>query len=166
LGSGPKIGIISDFDERLPSILSELGVASYFDFIITSQQAKADKTKKSLFDLALGKAGLTSAESAYHLGVQSQDIEGAASAGWKPLRFTEWFDDTFPDWTIKDSEEDAATGADRSAKVMSWGRKDTTTGVEWIELWGLDDLLTIFGFPEDPNKPIKTTYIRNVLTDE
>lgn len=166
LGAGPKIGVISDFDDRLPTILAELGVANYFDFIITSQQAKADKTQKQIFDLALGKAGLTSAETAYHVGVLSQDVEGAAAAGWRPLRFSEWFDESFPDWTVVDSEEDAAKGAERSAKHMSWGRRDTATGVEWIELWGLDDILTIFGFPEDPNKPIRTTYVRNVLSDE
>ena len=43
---------------------------------------------------------------------------------------------------------------------MKWGRKDMITGVEWYELWGLDDILTLAGLPQDDSKTIKTTYIR------
>ena len=35
---------------------------------------------------------------------------GAASAGWTPLRFNEWFDNDFPDWLEIDSKEDALAG--------------------------------------------------------
>ena len=41
-----------------------------------------------------------------------------------------------------------------------------SSGMEWVELWGLDDILFLFGFPDDPDKPIRTTYIRNVLDDQ
>jgi hypothetical protein len=53
------------------------------------------------------------------------------------------------------------------------GRRDTTPDSSaptfdsrWLEIWGLDDILFLFGFPDDPSKPIKTTYIRSVLEDE
>ena len=62
---------------------------------------------------------------------------------------------------------------------MQWGRRDLarpasgsaasegldSKRLEWIELWGLDDILFLFGFPEDPTKQIRTTYIKNVLDD-
>ena len=37
-------------------------------------------------------------------------VIGAASAGWTPLRFNEWFDNDFPDWLEVDSKEDALAG--------------------------------------------------------
>jgi hypothetical protein len=43
---------------------------------------------------------------------------------------------------------------------MWWGRRDTARGLDWVEIWGLDDVLTLFGFPEDE------TYIRNFQSDE
>lgn len=104
---------------------------------------------------------------AMHIGDSlATDIAGASSAGWTPLRLREWFDEDFPDWNDVDTPETADVGARRRIDLLKWGRRDTASGLEWIELWGLDDLLKLLGFPEDPTKPIKTTYIRNVLGDE
>ena len=36
-GDGPRLGVISNFDERLPKLLEALGIADYFDIIITSK---------------------------------------------------------------------------------------------------------------------------------
>ena len=36
---------------------------------------------------------------------------------------------------------------------------------EFDEVWGLDDILYLFGLPDDPSKPIKTTYLRAILDD-
>ena len=33
-GAGPKLGVIANFDERLPALLEELGVAHYFDVCV------------------------------------------------------------------------------------------------------------------------------------
>ena len=49
---------------------------------------------------------------------------------------------------------------------MWWGRRDTAKGLDWIEIWGIDDILTLFGFPADETKPISTTYIRNFRSDD
>ena len=81
------------------------------------------------------------------------------------MRYNEWFDEDFPDWDSFDTEEQAEEGAESRSVLMQWGRKDSDSGLEWYELWGLDDILTLFGFPEDDNKPIKTTYIRNYRDD-
>ena len=58
------------------------------------------------------------------------------------------------------------TGGLRRQELMWWGRRDTARGLDWVEIWGLDDVLTLFGFPEDETKLIPTTYIRNFQSDE
>jgi hypothetical protein len=40
----------------------------------------------------------------------SYQVIGAASAGWTPLRFNEWFDNDFPDWNEIDTKEEAKAG--------------------------------------------------------
>lgn len=57
-------------------------------------------------------------------------------------------------------------GGLRRQELMWWGRRDTARGLDWVEIWGLDDVLTLFGFPEDETKLIPTTYIRNFQSDE
>lgn len=91
---------------------------------------------------------------------------GAASAGWTPMRFNEWFDNDFPDWLEIDTPETARAGGLKRQETMWWGRRDTARGLDWVEIWGLDDVLTLFGFPEDDTKLIPTTYIRNFQSDE
>jgi REG-2-like HAD superfamily hydrolase len=58
-GNGPKIGVVSNFDERLPSILGELGVGEFLDFVTTSYSAKIEKPSKGIFDEALKAAGVS-----------------------------------------------------------------------------------------------------------
>ena len=57
-------------------------------------------------------------------------------------------------------------GAAKQQEFYKWGRRDTSNNLEWCELWGLDDVLTLFGFPDDDEKPVRTTYIRNFRGDE
>ena len=122
--------------------------------------------QREIFDYALSKAGLNSPSAAYHVGDSVDlDVVGAASAGWIPLRYNEWFDQDFPDWYDIDSKETAAEGSLRRQKLMWWGRRDTVRGLDWVEIWGLNDILTLFGFPDDDKKPIATTYIRAFRDD-
>ena len=165
-GGGPKIGVVSNFDNRLPNILNELGIAQYFDFILTSYDCKNEKPNREIFDEALKIAKITDTNKCYHIGSSIDfDVTGSSKAGWNSLRSNEWFDEDFPDWNEIDAEEKADEGAAKRQKLMYWGRKDTVTNLEWIELWGTDDILTLFGFPLDESKPISTTYIRGYLDD-
>lgn len=103
----------------------------------------------------------------YHLGDSiDSDVSGALKAGWTAIRINEQFDADFPDWFDVDTEEQAGQGQERRMELMNWGRKNVATGEEWVEIWGLDDILQLFGFPEDLNKPIATTYVRNFYDDE
>jgi len=165
-GAGPKIGVVSNFDDRLVAILRDLGVASLFDFIVTSYESKAEKPAKQIFELAQKKGRGNNPAACYHIGNSLlTDVMGATAAGWTPLRYHEWFDEDFPDWEAADTIEDADKGAERRQAALQWGRKDTVTGLEWVEIWGLDDVLSLFGFPEDDGKPIRTTLLRGVYED-
>jgi FMN phosphatase YigB (HAD superfamily) len=141
----------------------------YFDFVVTSHEYKTEKPNPQLFEIALKKVNLMSGEKSYHVG-NSIDLDamGAAQAGFTPLVYNEWFDEQFPDWFAIESELEADDGAAKRKKLMEWGRTDNgnnRNGLKWIEIWDLDDVLTLFGFPEDLNKPIRTTYIRGFLSD-
>lgn len=37
---GPKLGVVVDFDERLPSILENLDMAHYFDVVVSSRSVR------------------------------------------------------------------------------------------------------------------------------
>ena len=146
--------------------MSELELAPYFDFILTSEEARAEKPSKKIFDRAQEIVHLSDPSKAFHVGDSiDTDIVGAAAAGWNPLRFNEWYDEEFPDWTVADAPSEAEAGIARHSAFMKWGRRDPTRGIEWTELWSLDDVLYLFGFPEDMNRPVATTYIRGVHED-
>lgn len=167
-GNGPQIGIISNFDSRLNNIINELGLDKYIknDLLLNSYDCQSEKPSTGMFEIAMKNAGVTDSSKCFHIGDNiNSDIVGAINAGWGAMRYNEWFDEDFPDWDSFDTEEQAEEGAESRSVLMQWGRKDSDSGLEWYELWGLDDVLTLFGFPEDDNKPIKTTYIRNYRDD-
>ena len=111
MGGGPKLGIISNFDDRLHSILGQLELAESFDFILTSYESACEKPDRGMFDEALKRAQCSDPSLAYHVG-NSIDIDavGAITAGWTPLVYNEWFDEQFPDWNEINTIEDAAEG--------------------------------------------------------
>lgn len=116
--------------------------------------------------MALQKSKCSNAKTAYHIGDSIRtDVAGAVGAGWTPLRYHEWFDVDFPDWNDIDTEETASAGAERRQAALQWGRRELETGLEWVEIWGLDDVLSLFGFPEDEDKLIKTTLLQGVYED-
>lgn len=170
-GGGPKIGVVANFDSRLETILRELDLLKFFDFTISSYNYKNEKPSAQIFNEAARKACVSPEDynKCFHIGTTlDSDVLGATSAGWQAMLYKEWFDDDFPDWFAVESKEDSDIGVEKRRKLMEWGRKSIapeTNGMEWMELWGLDDSLHLFGFPEDNDKQLKTTYIRSVLDD-
>ncbi|XP_028262006.1 haloacid dehalogenase-like hydrolase domain-containing protein 3 isoform X2 [Parambassis ranga] len=65
--SGLKLGVVSNFDNRLEAILRACGLLSHFNFLITSEGAGVAKPSPAIFDQALQKCG-TSADSVAHIG--------------------------------------------------------------------------------------------------
>lgn len=64
---GLKLGVVSNFDNRLEAILRNCGLLSHFSFLITSETAGVAKPSPAIFDHALQKCG-TPADSVAHIG--------------------------------------------------------------------------------------------------
>uniref|UniRef100_A0A023GH69 Rhythmically expressed gene 2 protein n=1 Tax=Amblyomma triste TaxID=251400 RepID=A0A023GH69_AMBTT len=87
--SGRKLGVISNTDERLDSILTGLRLRQYFDFVIASAVVKVEKPSKDIFSLALICASSDehlTPDHALHVGDNIVlDYLAAKSAGWNAL---------------------------------------------------------------------------------
>ena len=166
IGNGPKIGVISNFDERLEGVLAQLDLMSFFDVVLSSSACKEEKPSKGMFDAAVAQLKIQDKSACYHIGDSIElDIAGATKAGWNPIRFNQWFDNEFPDWNQVDSQENAQDGAAARMKLMTWGRRDPTLDLQWIEFWAIDDILSLFGLPQDENQSFRTTYVRGYRDD-
>ena len=82
---GLKVGIISNWDERLRPLLAKLGLAGFFDDITISCEVGVVKPGGEIFERALGGLGVT-AESCLHVGdSHREEVEGAHEAGMTGL---------------------------------------------------------------------------------
>lgn len=82
---GYELGIISNFDTRLFTILQELGIRQYFDSITISSLAGAAKPASKIFQIALEQHVIDPSE-AVHVGDSfAEDVEGALAAGLHPV---------------------------------------------------------------------------------
>lgn len=78
---GIVLGVISNWDSRLPDTLESIGLAKYFDFILCSAVVGSAKPDGKIFQLALEKSGV-SADKACHIGDEIRtDCEGASKLG-------------------------------------------------------------------------------------
>lgn len=76
-----RCAVVSNFDRRLHPVLDELGLAGYFERIVTSADARARKPSPRIFEHALEQLSLTP-ETVLHVGdSEIADGEGAARAG-------------------------------------------------------------------------------------
>jgi len=81
-----RLGVLSNFDSRLRVILWQLGLAEFFDDIVISSEAGADKPSPRIFAVALERFGIR-AEEALHVGDEPEaDWNGAAQAGLRVFR--------------------------------------------------------------------------------
>ncbi len=79
--SGYRLGIVSNWSWNLPELCAGLGIAGYFDEIITSARVGASKPHRAIFDRALEALGVAPAE-AIHVGDNPlADATGARAAG-------------------------------------------------------------------------------------
>jgi len=78
---GIVLGVISNWDSRLPQILKNTGLAEYFQFILASTVVGSAKPDAGIFEEALRLSGV-SADQACHIGDEVHtDFEGARNAG-------------------------------------------------------------------------------------
>jgi putative hydrolase of the HAD superfamily len=82
---GYELGIVSNFDSRLFTILRGLGLAELFDTVTISSLAHAAKPAPRIFRVALNKHAMD-AEDAVHVGdSRLDDVEGARKAGLRAV---------------------------------------------------------------------------------
>ncbi|OUL18363.1 hydrolase [Nostoc sp. RF31YmG] len=82
---GIELGIVSNFDSRIYSVLQSLGLRDFFTSITISTQARAAKPDPQIFAIALEKHGC-SPEAAWHIGDSAdEDYHGAKAAGLRGI---------------------------------------------------------------------------------
>jgi putative hydrolase of the HAD superfamily len=83
--NGVVLGVISNWDSRLISTLENIGLASYFDFILPSAVIGSAKPDKKIFEEALRLGGVAPQE-ACHIGDEIKtDVVGAEGVGIYPI---------------------------------------------------------------------------------
>ncbi|XP_037932034.1 rhythmically expressed gene 2 protein-like, partial [Teleopsis dalmanni] len=79
------VGIISNFDPSLSTVLREMEIEHLFDFILTSYEAGAQKPDAKIFSIPLERCNIKPNE-ALHIGNMYEiDYVGAKNSGWSSL---------------------------------------------------------------------------------
>ena len=82
---GLILGVISNINRDIGSMVEKIGLSQYLDFCVTSREVGAEKPHPSVFMAALRKAGVRP-EEAVHVGDQIySDVEGARTVGIRPV---------------------------------------------------------------------------------
>ena len=82
---GLKIGIVSNWSQRLPRLLVELGVAERVDFVLCSALERVEKPEAAIFERALERAGVAAAEALHAGDDYEKDFLGARRAGMRAV---------------------------------------------------------------------------------
>lgn len=120
---GLRLGLLSNWDERLEDLLGGLGIIEYFDHRVISCQVGVEKPHPRIFAEALRQAG-NSPEQILHVGDSYEwDIEPARLSGMHTL------------WINADDEALGTGGQIPAARVKSF--EDVLPFIEsWTELRG------------------------------
>jgi len=79
------LGVISNFDERLESILRNTELEHLFDFVVVSRKVGMAKPQPQIFEHALKKTGVSPQE-LLHIGDSfKRDYKGATDAGMRAV---------------------------------------------------------------------------------
>lgn len=82
---GKILAVVSNWDPALPTLLTELGLAEFFAFILPSAEVGVEKPDGRIFSLALQRLGLEPWE-VVHIGDQYEtDVVGARAVGITPI---------------------------------------------------------------------------------
>jgi putative hydrolase of the HAD superfamily len=82
---GLHVGVISNWDERLRPLLTDMGLARHFGSITVSCEVGAEKPDGRMFHAALQAAGVA-ADEAVHVGDNdNEDVRGAEAVGMRAI---------------------------------------------------------------------------------
>ncbi|OGW86026.1 MAG: hypothetical protein A3C35_04005 [Omnitrophica bacterium RIFCSPHIGHO2_02_FULL_46_11] len=82
---GLTLGIVSNWDLRLQKVVKNLGLISYFHFLVSSSVCGATKPSPKIFKEALKKAGVKPEETIHVGDTYEEDFVGAKSLGIQAL---------------------------------------------------------------------------------
>jgi putative hydrolase of the HAD superfamily len=82
---GLTLGIVSNFDRRLPRLLEGLAIAPLIDAVVLPSDAGAEKPDPRIFQLALERLGTPAAASVFVGDSVERDIAGARAAGMRAI---------------------------------------------------------------------------------
>jgi putative hydrolase of the HAD superfamily len=86
--SGLRLAVLSNWDERLPNVLAELGLAARFAAIVVSVEVGVEKPHPAIFAAAAERLGVAP-ERIVHVGDRRlEDVEGAEGAGMRAFWLT------------------------------------------------------------------------------
>lgn len=90
-----KLGVISNFDERLKKIMTELTIGKYFAFILPSRQTQWYKPSPEIFHQAIAMVTKYSPANTIHIGDNLElDYNAARNAGMDALLLQRQSSDT------------------------------------------------------------------------
>ena len=82
---GIELGIISNFDTRLYSVIEQLQLKEFFASVTISSRVGASKPERQIFEAALKKHTYTPNQT-WHIGdSRKEDYDGAKQAGLRPF---------------------------------------------------------------------------------
>lgn len=82
---GFKLAVVSNWDERLRPLLTQIGLAPYFDAVVISSELGAHKPARAIFEYA-AQALQTAAKNILHIGDSpEEDLAGAQAAGFRAI---------------------------------------------------------------------------------
>jgi putative hydrolase of the HAD superfamily len=82
---GVVMGLISNIDQDIKPVCSELGLDTYITQVVTSKDVRSEKPHPLIFLAALDGAGVEAEESVYVGDQYSCDVVGARGVGMKPI---------------------------------------------------------------------------------
>lgn len=90
---GIRIGVGTDMVAHIQyRRLEFLNLSPYIDFIVTSEEAGAEKPAPRLFELCVEKAGVPASECAFIGDNLTKDVKGARDNGLKVFWYTKWIE--------------------------------------------------------------------------
>lgn len=79
--AGVQMGVVSNWDSRLPAVLERLGLAHFFDVVIVSSLEGVEKPDPRIFHRAVEVLGADPKTTAHVGDLPEIDIDGARAAG-------------------------------------------------------------------------------------
>jgi putative hydrolase of the HAD superfamily len=83
---GYRLGVLSNWDNRLHRVLADTGLRPHFDTVTISSEAGVEKPDAGIFRAAEIALGVTPADMLHVGDSLKHDVDGALAAGWQVIR--------------------------------------------------------------------------------